>query len=88
MAALLADASTDILGKPLNYSEAHLTQILSPRHFVEIRKTFGGPAPEETARAAKVSREKLSADESWWTTTTNAIAKKREQTLLERSKAL
>jgi argininosuccinate lyase len=86
-AALLADASTDILGKPLNYSEAHLTQILSPRHFVEIRKTFGGPAPEETTRAARVSREKIAADEAWWTNATNAIAKA-EQTLLERSKAL
>ena len=33
-----------------------VTHILSPRHFVEVRTTFGGPAPEETARAAKVSR--------------------------------
>ena len=56
LAALLADASTEILGTPLTYSEAQLTHILSPRHFVEVRRTFGGPAPEETARAAKASR--------------------------------
>ncbi len=86
-AALLADASTEILGKPLNYSEAELTHILSPRHFVEIRKTFGGPAPEETARAAKVSRDQLDGDESWWTNATDALAKA-EQTLAERSAAL
>ena len=86
-AALLANASTEILGKPLNYSEAELTHILSPRHFVDIRKTFGGPAPEETARAAKVSREQLDADEAWWTDATDALAKA-EQTLAERSAAL
>ena len=31
-------------------------KILSPRHFVSVRRTLGGPAPEETARAAGVSR--------------------------------
>jgi argininosuccinate lyase len=86
-AALLTDASTEILGKPLTYSEAELTHILSPRHFVEIRKTFGGPAPEETARAAKVSREQIDADEAWWTNATNTLAKA-EHTLAERSAAL
>ncbi len=86
-ADLLADASTEILGKPLDYSEAQLTQILSPRHFVEMRKTFGGPAPDETARAAKVSRGLLDADEARWTDATNALAKA-EQTLADRSAAL
>ena len=86
-AALLTDASIEVLGKPLEYSEAQLTHILSPRHFVEIRQTFGGPAPEETARAAKVSRAQLEADESWWTTATDALARA-EQTLAERSAAL
>ena len=28
-------------------------RILSPRHFVDVRKTLGGPAPAETARAAR-----------------------------------
>jgi argininosuccinate lyase len=86
-AALLADASTEVLGAPLAYTEAQLTQILSPRHFVEIRRTFGGPAPEETARAAKVSREKLEADEAWWTGATDALAAA-EQQLAHRSAAL
>ena len=86
-ADLLADASTEILGKPLDYSEAQLTQILSPRHFVEMRKTFGGPAPDETARAAKVSRGLLDADEARWTDATNALAKA-EQTLADRSATL
>ena len=86
-AALLADASTEILGTPLTYSDAELAHILSPRHFVEVRDTFGGPAPDETARAAKVSREQLEADEAWWTTATGALVKA-GQTLAERSAAL
>jgi argininosuccinate lyase len=86
-AELMSDASTEILGKPLDYTEAQLAHILSPRHFVEVRTTLGGPAPSETARAAKVSREQLAADEAWWTGATDALAKA-EQTLAERSAAL
>src|SRR5213083_861310 len=33
---LLADASNDLAGTPLKYSEAELTRVLSPRYFVEI----------------------------------------------------
>jgi argininosuccinate lyase len=87
LADLLADASTELLGAPLAYSEAALAHILSPRHFVEIRRTFGGPAPEETARAATASRRQLEADEGWWSQATDALAKA-ERTLAERSAAL
>jgi len=86
-AALLTDASTEVLGTPLAYSEAQLTTILSPRHFVEVRRTFGGPAPEETGRAATASRARLEADEAWWTAASDALAKA-EQTLAARSAAL
>jgi hypothetical protein len=72
---------------PLTYSEAQLTTILSPRHFVEIRRTFGGPAPEETGRAARSSRARLDADQTWWTATSDALAKA-ERALAERSAAL
>ena len=87
LAALMIDASIEVLGQALDYTEAQLTHILSPRHFVEIRKTFGGPAPEETARAAKVSRTVLDSDEFWWSGATGALAKA-EQALAERSAAL
>jgi argininosuccinate lyase len=87
LASLLADASNEVLGRTFAYSEEELTRILSPRHFVEIRRTFGGPAPEETARAASASRERLEADESWWTTTSGTLARA-EQTLTDRSAAL
>ncbi len=87
LSELLADASRDVLGSPLEYSEAQLTEILSPRHFVNVRKTPGGPAPEETARAAKASRHQLEADDSWWTNATNALADA-ERKLADRSASL
>jgi argininosuccinate lyase len=42
-----------------------LARVLSPRHFVEVRKTPGGPAPEEMARAIEASRERLTGDGGW-----------------------
>jgi argininosuccinate lyase len=84
---LLRAASAEVLGAPLDYSEERLRHILSPRHFVAIRKTHGGPAPEETARAAAASRARLAADQAWWTSVTGALAEA-EQTLASRSAAL
>jgi hypothetical protein len=38
---------------------------MSARHFVEVRKTPGGPAPEETARALESSRATIERDRGW-----------------------
>jgi argininosuccinate lyase len=46
-------------------SDDALARVLSPRHFVEVRKTPGGPAPDETARAIVASRERLTGDGGW-----------------------
>jgi len=83
----LAAASSDVLGAPINYTETALAEILSPRHFVAVRRTLGGPAPEETARAAEVSHQLLAADEAWWEQATNALADA-ERRLAERSARL
>src|SRR5438094_5381445 len=45
----LARVSADLTGVPLAYDEAAIAQILSARHFIENRRTTGGPAPAETA---------------------------------------
>src|SRR3954469_6270534 len=87
LAALLADASADLLGAPLQYSDAALARILSPRHFVDVRRTHGGPAPEETARAAAVARALLDDDQAWWTNTTDALTAA-EQRLSDRAARL
>src|SRR3954463_12013123 len=49
LADLLADATTELLGTPLPYSEAQLARILSPRHLLAIPRPPGGPAPPPTA---------------------------------------
>ncbi|HEX4346802.1 MAG TPA: argininosuccinate lyase [Vicinamibacterales bacterium] len=73
LAAILADVSAGILKTPLSFAESDIERILSPRHFVEVRTTPGGPAPDETRRAAEASRRLLAADHEWWTRTQNAL---------------
>jgi len=87
LAAVVADASREQLGRALEYSEAALEKILSPRHFVTVRTTPGGPAPEETARAIAASRAQLEADRQWWTSATDALAAA-ERRLADRSAQL
>jgi argininosuccinate lyase len=74
LASILAEASAAVLGAPLEYSECRLEQILSPRHFVVVRRTYGGPAPDETRRAAAVSAECLARDEAWLTAERDALS--------------
>jgi argininosuccinate lyase len=87
LASLLAEASADLVGAPLQYSESALAHVLSPRHFVDVRRTRGGPAPEETARAAAVARALLEDDQAWWTNTTDALTAA-EQRLTDRAARL
>jgi argininosuccinate lyase len=65
LSIVLKDVSKDVTGQQIVYDEAQLAHILSPRHFVEIRQTFGGPAPSETARAIDVSKGVLAQDQAW-----------------------
>ena len=71
----------------LNYSEEALAEILSPAHFVGVRRTRGGPAPEETARALGASRELLDDDEAGLARLREALAAA-ESRLAARSRAL
>ncbi len=65
LAASFAAASRDLLGTALEYTEEKLAAILSPRHFVAIRRTPGGPAPEETAAALDRALRLLDEDRAW-----------------------
>ena len=87
LATILAEASAQVLDAPLSYSEEALEQILSPRHFVMVRRTYGGPAPDETRRAAGVSRRQLELDQDWLENTRAALAAA-ERRLKERAAAL
>ncbi|HEY6361139.1 MAG TPA: argininosuccinate lyase [Vicinamibacterales bacterium] len=74
LAPALASISSDLLGVPLAYTDAQIAEIMSPRHFVEVRRTHGGPAPDETARALKASRDLLDCDENWLAQVRDAVA--------------
>jgi len=87
LSTVLANASAELLGAPILYSDADLSRILSPRHFVAVRRTLGGPAPEETARALGASRQQLETDERW-RLDAGASIRHAETTLRERSAAL
>jgi argininosuccinate lyase len=66
LSGALATASTAILGRPLNYDETDLQRILSPQHFVDVRRTHGGPAPAETSRAIAESTQLMRHDRDGW----------------------
>jgi argininosuccinate lyase len=87
LSSILTEASAQVLPSPLGYSEAALEQILSPRHFVEIRTTHGGPAPPETRRAAGFSRSRLDEDRAWHRRAVDALASA-DRRLRQRSAAL
>jgi argininosuccinate lyase len=87
LADILREASAKVLAAPLDYSEQALEEILSPRHFVMIRRTYGGPAPDETRRAAAVSNAKLEEDQAWLTSALEALSAARGR-LVERAAAL
>ena len=67
LSELLGDVTAEVAGRRIDYSEAALAELLSPAHFVEVRRTEGGPAPAETGSALTASRELLQRDEDWWT---------------------
>jgi hypothetical protein len=56
-----------------SYTTERLNEILSPRHFVDVRQTPGGPAPSETSRALVASREALVHDGLWLSARRDAI---------------
>ena len=87
LSSLVAAASQELLGSPIEYSDAVLAEILSARHFVDVRKTAGGPAPEVAIRAIHVSRNQLDADRSWVRQMEDAL-KAAERDLSAKSAAL
>jgi argininosuccinate lyase len=64
-ADVLREVSRDVLGRAVDLEEAEVERILSPRHFVEVRTTPGGPAPAVTAAAIEASRRILDGDCGW-----------------------
>ena len=87
LGATLRDVSREALGAPFEFTEDEIAAILSPRHFIEVRETPGGPAPGETARALAEATASLDADRLWLARTRAAIVAADER-LRARSGAL
>jgi argininosuccinate lyase len=87
LSGALANASNAILGRPLEYSESDLQRIMSPRHFVAVRTTYGGPAPSETSRAITESARLLQRDRQDWQSRRAALDRS-EAELAARAKSL
>jgi argininosuccinate lyase len=73
LSELLAEVSEEVLGNPIRLPEAAIAAVLSPRHFIDVRLTHGGPAPPETTRALGVSRDALDGDRHWLATARAAL---------------
>jgi argininosuccinate lyase len=69
-ADVLREVTCDVLGRAVDLDAVEIDRILSPRHFVEVRTTPGGPAPAVTAEAIDASARLLDADCGWLKDTT------------------
>ncbi|MEQ1574664.1 MAG: argininosuccinate lyase [Vicinamibacterales bacterium] len=83
----LTRISSELLGAPLQYTDEQLAEILSARHFVAVRQTLGGPAPDETDRALDQSRRALARDRAWLVERREMLAAA-DMRLVRRSQAL
>jgi argininosuccinate lyase len=54
-----------ITGGALELDRKVLHRALDPRHFVDVRKTPGGPSAEVLAKTITLAKERLAADISW-----------------------
>jgi argininosuccinate lyase len=84
---MLAQVSAAVTGTALRYDDAEIARIMSARHFVEVRRTYGGPAPVETARAIEEARTALRADTVWLSAARESVAAAATR-LRQRSQAL
>jgi argininosuccinate lyase len=87
LVAMLRHASREVLGAPVELTEEELTEILSPRHFVDVRRTPGGPSPIETSRASEAASAVLDADRAWLART-RAATTAADERLRARSRSL
>ena len=78
----VAEPTAERPGGPIGVEESRLSAVPGPRHFVEMRRAPGGPAPAATAAALEASRHALSSDPDWVTATRSrmdaAAAERRE----------
>lgn len=63
--ALIDQAATGVLGRPLSVPEDIVKRSLDPTSVVAARKGIGGPAPREVLRMIDGARQRLDSDREW-----------------------
>ncbi len=84
---LLDEVATAVIGRPLGLDDTMVRQALDPVHFVAVRNTLGGAAPEATEALLEQQQKALVADRSWLEMETTRLAAARKQ-LLHRASEL
>ena len=64
-AEILDEAARAAIGRPVSLSDEVLRQALDPVHFVEIRRTLGGPCPEEVSAMLDEQAADMEAAARW-----------------------
>jgi argininosuccinate lyase len=81
---LLRAAAKELIGREIVIDEGALATLLSPEHFIEVRKTLGGPSPDVTKAALADSRTLLDLDRA----TSEALRAKLQASEAKRAAAL
>jgi argininosuccinate lyase len=76
---ILQNASKEVLGREISFTEAQLKKTLTPEYFVSIRTIYGGTAPGETKRALAVEKEYETIDDKWFTETANDLSEAKKK---------
>jgi len=72
-------AFPQLTGRALELDRQVLHRALDPRHFVDVRKTPGGPSAEVLTDTITAARERLVADTSWVEAAAAHIERARQQ---------
>jgi argininosuccinate lyase len=72
-------AFPQLTGKALELDRQVLHRALDPRHFVDVRKTPGGPSAEVLAQTITAATERLATDTSWVEAAADHIERARQR---------
>ena len=78
-AALLDAAAREVLGRPLELSEAEVREVLDPAAIVAVRRGLGGAAREPVQAMIREVRQALEAAAAWQQETTARLAEAEER---------
>lgn len=76
--AALLEAAASARGYRIRYTSSEIARILSPEHFVDVRRTHGGPSPDVVAAAIGDARTRLATSRTQLSAARNTLARAAE----------